>query len=218
MLTHWTCNHWKPRYLVALFCLLGCGKAGPTTSESTIDVATLQQHRDRWVLTEEPVGAITLSELRQMFADLPIEEAKTQNLEATIVGTVGALDAGDKDTDENPLWVKGSAEFRLLDQALPTEDTPSTGEAPHDHDPNSGDHSECEFCKKMKAAQAPVIVRLLDESSAPLPVDARTLFGLHGNEELVVQGRAQLQAGSIFLNAEKIFIRTSHTFHTTAAP
>jgi hypothetical protein len=212
-------ERWSPVLLLFAIGLSGCGQTSFTPSEPTMDVAMLQQHRQRWMLTEEPVGAMSLSELRQMFSDLPKEAAKSEIMEVTVVGKVGALSAGDKDTDENPLWVKGSAQFRLLDQAAASEDIAAAdGHASHGHDPNSGDHSECEFCKKMKAAQAPVIVQLLDESKSPLPLDARTLLSLKGNDEMIVQGLAQLQAGSILVNAQKVFIRSSDPTPITTTP
>lgn len=197
---------------LAFMILTGCSSSTLHDTEASVDVALLESHRSRYLLSDEPVGAITLSELRQVFSDMPQEEMAAVSEEVLVAGRVAGLDAGDSDTDPDPMWVRGSAQFRLLEP----DSEPAHSDPQHGHDPHSGDHSECEFCKKMKAAQAPVIVQFLDPSGTPLSIDARTLLPLKGHDHVVVKGVARKQAGSILVTAKHIFIHQDTRSQTTA--
>ncbi len=79
--------------------------------------------------------------------------------------------------------------------------------AEHDHSAHGDDHHDCPFCNKAKAAAAQAIVQFVGEDGEPLPIDARELFDLDGDELVVVTGKARLTVGMLMVTAEKIYVR-----------
>lgn len=194
--------------LAATAALIGCDHH-PPASVPTIDVAVLDRQREQLLLAEEPVGAITLGELRQKL--VAGEDGTIPTLDdVVVVGKVGHLDASDRETDPEAVWQRGASEFRLLDATAATGNEGaaiSEEEAAHAHEHADGNHDDCEFCKKLAAAKAPVIVRFLDGEGNVVPYDARAVFRFDGNDDVVIQGKAAARGGSIVVTATGLFIQ-----------
>lgn len=108
--------------------------------------------------------------------------------QATIVGRVGS---GGKEP-----WDTTQATFLLTSISLEDES--------HDH--GGSDHSDCKFCQ-AKELETMTLVRIVDETGAVIPMDARKLLGMKEKQIVVASGQGILDDGKLFFDASKIFIR-----------
>ena len=146
-----------------------------------VDVAAVRQ---ALVLAEEPAGAVSLAEAK---AGLTLEPKP--------VVVTGRIEAQGMDP-----FLQGKASFSLLD--IPTDDhAQKPGHKPDD----------CPFCKKRRANAVLAAVQFLGADGKPIPVDARTLFGVEKGQDVVIRGTgvfdAKLGVPIIQVTADGIFVR-----------
>jgi hypothetical protein len=207
--------------------MIGCEQTEPV---ALMDVELHDRLREKLVLPSEPEGAISLHDLYDQLASSDADETgssqETTDKLYVVVGRVGALDDSDNPDDPQARWSHNFAEFKLLDPAgesvsADAESTVAEGEhdpnvegeaaAETDHHEHAGhDHSdpdhECPFC----SAEGPgiqTIVRFLDDQGEVIPVDARVLFQLDGDDLVVVRGHARLEPGSIVIDGTGLHVR-----------
>ncbi len=166
----------SPLFL-ALLCLAACQQA--------VDPAVMQE-REKYLLNEEPTGAIAVAEAREQITD--------QQQPIVLIGRVGA--------GANSTWEPGKAAFVVRDPAATLDaqhaDTPG-------HDP-----ATCPFCKGEKASQPDMtaLVRVVDESGAVVEIDARKLLPIEEEQLIVVEGTAQLDdLGNLVVSAKGVYVR-----------
>jgi hypothetical protein len=137
--------------------------------------------RTRYLLAEEPDGAIGVIEARESAADgAPI----------VLVGRIGGA--------ANP-WVEGRAAFMLLDASkVVVADGAECCEEEICLD-------DC--CAEDRAA-CTTLVKVVDESGSVLAADARELFGLAANDLVVVRGKVRKDAeGNFTVLADGVHVR-----------
>ena len=164
--------------LVACVSLSGCQRAE--------DPAVLQQRR-KYLLTEEPKGAVGVIE-----AHAKVAEQASGGQALILVGRVGA---GMHET-----WDPGKAAFVVSD--------PSVEIAGHDHGPEHDDN--CPFCQaeKKSALASTALVKVTDDAGQVLSVDARQLFRLVEGQVVVVRGTASIDTlGNLVIAADGIYPR-----------
>ena len=136
------------------------------------------------VLAEEPAGALSLAEAKAKLTTTPQP--------VVIAGRIGARGM-------EP-FLEGKASFSLL-------------EIPADDHANKPGHNadDCPFCKKRQANAPMAAVQFLGADGKPLPVDARTLFGVQKGSDVVVRGAGvfdpKLGIPVIQLTADAIHVR-----------
>ena len=201
---------------------LGC--QSDTSSAKKVDPAVVEQHRERFVLAEEPDGLVSVIELRESLtppdtaeedaesgepagestsgdaATAPAEtespaEVPTGPVAVNVIAKIGGESTAGISASEFP-WEKDQATFVIVD---PSFDPDEQG---HGH----GEDHDCPFCNK-KAADAQAVVQFVGEDDRVVPVDARELFSLKLDDLIVVQGQAQLQGGVLMINAEGLYVR-----------
>lgn len=137
-----------------------------------------------FVLAEEPAGALPLAQAR---GKLGLEPKPI-----VIAGRIGG-----KGTEP---FLEGKASFSLME--IPADDHAS--KPGHDAD-------NCPFCKKRRANATMAAVQFLGADGKPIPVDARKLFGVEKDQDVVVRGTGvfnpKLGVPIIQVNADGIFIR-----------
>lgn len=146
-----------------------------------VDVAAVRQEL---LLAEEPAGALSLADAR---------------------GRLGL--------DPKPIVVAGRIEAKGMDPFLDGKASFSLLEIPADDHANKPGHNadDCPFCKKRRANATMAAVQFLGADGKPIPVDARTLFGVAKGRDVVVRGTgvfdAKLGVPVIQLTADGIFVR-----------
>jgi hypothetical protein len=155
--------------------------AGGVPAAAEVNVAAL---RAALVLPEEPAGAIPLGEARQRLA-----------LEPRPVVVAGRIEAKGMDP-----FLEGKASFSLLE--IPADD----------HAEKPGHNADdCPFCKKRRANATMAAVQFLGADGKPVPVDARTLFGVDKGRDVVVRGTGvfdpKLGIPVIQVTADGIYVR-----------
>ena len=130
-------------------------------------------------LTSEPAGAVSVLELRNNGKD---------NDEIVIHGRIGGVQP----------WVEGLSVFTLVDSSFP-----SCNEIPDDECPTPWDYC-CEPDLESKTA----LVKVVDQHGKPLGVGAQELLGLKELQNVVVQGKVQLDSsGNLSVVASGVYIR-----------
>ena len=184
--------------LMAIATIAGC----EPTSNTVAGNKELLTQRARLTLTEEPpdpVGIVDLRETLQEAVEAPSSESESASpWPIVLVGRIGGKsNTADRSTSDFP-WEKDKAQFIMSDPSAAIE---------HDHgDDHGDDHHDCPFCNK-KAADAQAMVQFIDDDGNPLPMDARDLFELEGEELVVVRGRAQLVGTLLMVTADGIYVR-----------
>lgn len=169
--------------------------------------------REQYLLSAEPSGAVTLSELAEQLdqraADSPASDepsadnaaagdaaapppqataAPDPDAETIAVSVVGRIFAGDLEP-----WENGQASFLLAE--LPAE---GHGEG-HDAD-------NCPFCKRRAANAPTAIVRFVGEDGEVLPHDVRQLFGVEKNSVVTVRGvAARGELNTLVITADGLY-------------
>ena len=148
-------------------------------------VADAAAARQALVLTEEPAGALPLAAAREQLG-----------IEPRAVVVAGRI--GGKGVEP---FLEGKASFSLLE--VPAAD---------DHAAKPGhDADNCQFCKKRQANATMAAVQFLGPDGKPIPVDARTLFGVQKGQDVVIRGTGvfdtKLGVPIIQVTADGIFVR-----------
>lgn len=155
--------------------------AGGMPAAAEVNVAAL---REALVLGEEPAGVVTLAEARKRLA-----------LEPQAIVVAGRIEAKGMDP-----FLEGKASFSLLE--IPADDH---AEKPG-HNPD-----DCPFCKKRRANATMAAVQFLGADGQPIPVDARTLFGVAKGRDVVVRGSGvfdeKLGIPVIQVTADGLYVR-----------
>jgi hypothetical protein len=178
--------------IVATLLTLGVGLVSGCRSE-TADPA-VQALRGQYVLAEEPVGELTLTQVAHRLdgaaGESETDSAASPDPISQPVVLVGRIYAGDLEP-----WDTGKASFLLAE--LPEE---GHGEG-HDAD-------NCPFCKR-KAANAPTaIVQFIDDTGEVIPRDARELFGVKKNDVVTIRGQATRgELNTLIVTADAIHVR-----------
>jgi hypothetical protein len=140
--------------------------------------------RARLVVPQEPAGAITPTAAKQQLDATPKP--------VVVAGRIGARGM-------EP-FLDGKASFVLVE--IPADD--------HANKPGH-DADNCPFCKKKNANAPMVAVQFLGADGRPIPIDARTLFGIEKGADVVVRGNGafdpKLAIPVIQLTAEAIHLR-----------
>jgi len=150
-------------------------------AQAEVNVAAVRQSL---VLAKEPAGAQPLATARA-----------TLGLEPKPVVLAGRIEARGMDP-----FLEGKASFSLLE--IPADDhARKPGHKPDD----------CPFCKKRQANATMAAVQFLGADGKPIPVDARTLFGVEKGCDVVVRGTgvfdAKLGVPVIQVTADGLFVR-----------
>jgi hypothetical protein len=138
------------------------------------------------ILSEPPADALSLTEVKELFAD----ESTPPPAEITLVGKI---DAGEFDAFE-----PDSATFMLSE--LPDEE----------HTGGDPDHADnCPFCKRRLANAPKAVVQLVDESGVVRTTSAEKLAGLSKDDVVTVQGTATYDDGVnlITIQSPKVHVR-----------
>lgn len=146
-----------------------------------VDVASARQ---AFVLAEEPAGVVSLAAAKG-----------TLGLEPKPIVVAGRIEAKGMDP-----FLQGKASFSLLE--IPDDD----------HAEKPGHNADdCPFCKKRRANATMAAVQFLGADGKPIPVDARTLFGVEKGRDVVVRGTGvfdpKLGIPVIQVTADGIFVR-----------
>jgi hypothetical protein len=105
--------------------------------------------------------------------------------EVTVVGCVGG--------SQKPI-VEQAAAFRIADEALVACDDGCT--------------TPWDYCCSANLAESVAMVRVVDQSGATVPTDARQLLGIKESQTVVVQGRAKRdEAGNFTILATGVYVR-----------
>ena len=141
--------------------------------------------RAKILLAKEPDGAIGVIEARAAIEEL-------ESLESLVlVAKVGV--------SQYETWDPGRAAFLVRDQSLKID-------ANHDHEHDDN----CPFCKAKKKSElnAMALVQFTDDQGRVLPIDARKLFRLNGDETVVVSGSGATDAiGNLVVSARGLYLR-----------
>jgi hypothetical protein len=154
---------------------------GAVPAAAEVNVAAL---REALLLAEEPAGAVSLAEARTKLV-----------LQPQPVVVVGRIEGKGMDP-----FLEGKASFSLLE--IPADD----------HAARPGHNADdCPFCKKRRANATMAAVQFLGGDDKPIPVDARTLFGVEKGRDVVVRGTGvfdpKLGIPVIQVTADGIFVR-----------
>lgn len=161
-------NWWKLCPFLVLWSL-ACGT----------DNTQLDTQRAKYLLADEPPGAVGILDLR---------ESISGDQRVVLVGQIGGI------TDP---WSRGQASFVIVDPVALME-----GEG-HSQD------CDCPFCRQSsEETEGLALVQFVDDSGEVLSVDAQRLFGVSQDQMVVVQGRAKLdQLGHLVVAAHGLYVR-----------
>jgi hypothetical protein len=158
----------------------GCGSDSSTDIDASL-VTSVSVDRSKYMLAEEPDGAIGVIEARETGADgQPI----------VVVGKIGGA--------TNP-WIEGRAAFMLLDASKTVvADGAECG---------AGEICMDDCCATDRAA-CTTLVKFLDEAGKVLAVDARQLLEVSSDELVVVRGKVSKDAeGNFAVLADGVHVR-----------
>lgn len=165
----------------AAWGFLAAALAGGMVAAGEVNVADV---RKATVLDREPAGAVSLAEARGRLG-----------LDPRPVVVAGRIEGKGIDP-----FLEGKASFSLLE--IPSDD--------HAKKPGH-DADGCPFCKKRRANATMAAVQFLGADGKPIPVDARTLFGIEKGRDVVVRGTgvfdAKLGVPVIQVTADAIYVR-----------
>ena len=172
------------RISIAVLCALatplatGCGSQSNASTQSS---TSAQVDGAKYLLPDEPEGAMGVIEARQLSED---------GQELVLVGRIGGA--------ANP-WVEGRAAFTLLDPSMLVVD-PEEGMA-------KGQLCTDDCCATERL-ECTTIVKFVDASGALVAIDARKLLGVSEDDMVVVKGTAKRdKSGNFQLLATGLHIR-----------
>lgn len=165
---------------VVMAGLVGCG-SGSTGSVSEQSVTPVSFDGAKYVLAEEPEGAIGVIAARESGKD---------GEPLVVVGRIGGA--------VNP-WIEGRAAFMLLDASMSIAANGTKAEG------NTICLDEC--CAKERTGST-TLVKVVDATGRVLPADARKLFDVAVNDMVVVQGKVSKDAqGNFVVLADGVHVR-----------
>lgn len=174
-----------------MFLLLLCFCVG---CQQPVDPAVTAQ-REKYLLSEEPSGAVGVLEARELVAEqVPAEEEGSPPTKPVVL--LGRIGSNPEST-----WDPGVAKFVIRDPAAEMEE--------HDHGPGH-DPDNCPFCKakKEKSPDMTALVQVVDAEGQVVGIDARKLFSVDLNQLVVVRGQAQIDSlGNLIVSADGVYIR-----------
>ena len=156
-------------FMVLLTALVGCGTGN----------SQFISQRAKYVLDEEPSGAIGVLDLRENIVG---------QQEVLLVGQIGGI--------VDP-WSRGQASFVITDPIATID-----GEG---HPESCG----CPFCKEATdQTEGLALVQFIDAHGSVLQMDAQRLFGIQKDQVVVVLGQAELnQLGHLVVSASGLYVR-----------
>lgn len=162
--------------ILAIAICTGCG----TSSESSITATSVSIEGTKYLLNEEPDGAIGVIAARES-----AEDGKP----LVMVGRIGGA--------TNP-WIEGRAAFTLLDASMTVV---ATGE--------EAEGAICtEDCCATERLACTAVVKFVDGNGRVVPVDSRQLLGVKESDMVVVEGKAQKDKnGNFVMLASRVYIR-----------
>jgi hypothetical protein len=167
---------------MALLALItaGCGQQAQGPETTNLGAADLAIYQARFVLPEEPDGAVGVLTAR--------ESSKTDDA-VVVVGRIGGT--------ATP-WIEGRAAFVMADASTLTESA--------EHCEEGCTKECCAHLKELKGFTA--LVKVIDEQGRPLPVGARELLSVTEHDMVVVRGRAQRDdGGNLTILADGVYVR-----------
>ena len=188
--------------------LSGCAE-GPVKA----DPAIIAELRSRYLLQEEPDGALTPIGWREEqsetaeseSAETPVVAQSIDPTEVVLVGQVGGMPNPWTETEPGFPWRENEATFFLVD--------PGTAADFADHAAEVGDNhaADCPFCAREAANKSSSVVAIsfLGEDKKPTPIDSRELLGVSEGDTVVVRGVLQTLLGGelLVLHADGLFVR-----------
>jgi hypothetical protein len=163
--------------VAAMAAMLGCG----TSSESAVPTTAVNIDGSKFLLNEEPDGALGVIAARET-----AEDGKP----LVMVGRIGGT--------ANP-WIDGRAAFTVLDASMTV--------VAESEDMAEG--AICtEECCDAERATCTALVKIVDPQGSIVSVDSRQLLGVKESDMVVVQGRAQKDdKGNFVMLADRVYIR-----------
>jgi hypothetical protein len=159
---------------------IGCGGESSAGIDATM-VTSVSVDRSKYVLADEPDGAIGVIEAR---------ETGTDGQQIVVVGKIGGA--------TNP-WIEGRAAFMLLDasKTVVADGTESS----------EGEICMNDCCATDRAA-CTTLVKFVDDAGKVLAVDARQLLEVSSDELVVVRGKVSKDAeGNFAVLADGVHVR-----------
>lgn len=158
--------------------IAGCGGDAPSTSTSLTPVSV---DASRYLLTEEPDGAVGVIDAKQSAAD---------GEPLVLVGRIGGA--------ANP-WVDGRAAFTLIDASMSVV---ADGQESAEGEICTGD------CCATERLGCTTLVKFVDENGRVLPVDSRKLLGVAAEDMVVIRGKAKKdKSGNFTMLATGLYAR-----------
>lgn len=162
---------------MALVSCIGCG----SSSDTTTAVVGLAVGGQRYLLTDEPNGAIGVIAAR--------EDAENGD-SLVMFGRVG----GSKDP-----WIDGRAAFTMLDASVTVV---------NDGEKSAGDDICLADCCASDRVACTALVKVVDETGSLVPIDSRQLLGLNDSDLIVVEGVASRdESGNFVMLADGVYVR-----------
>ena len=183
----------------AQFSMLGCSRE----AAGSFNPELMQSLKSKWTLAEEPSGAITTLDLRDM-----IDEGIDAPEKVVFVGNVGGMPNPWPGQFADFPWVKNTATFFLVDPSVTAEFACHLGDG--DIEDLEAHAEECPFCAREAANQSRAIaaISFVDEEGNPHSVGIQELFGFNKGDVVVVEGTIdQINDGLILVNADGVYRR-----------
>ena len=225
-------THLQTKLLALTGFLLACVGCTQTT-QNAIDEGTLQKHRARLVLQEEPAGAQAVLDIREAFTGISDEDLEDHLAQAVEDGDEDEeleFTADDLEVEISPVsaeprdvvivgkiggmpnpWTETEPDFPWKEgSATLFLVDPATaaefGDEEHAHD----DSCDCPFCarKATERVDSVATVNFIDEAGKVIDLPAGPLLDLNERDTVVVRGRAHLIAGKMLvIDADGIYVR-----------
>lgn len=208
------------RAAAILLLAAGCSPSAP----SGLNADQAAAYRSRLLLADEPPGAQGVEEVWQALAGTTAENSdadtagspssstiSTEPRTVLLMGRIGGPQPDLKSLTDFP-WDKGRAAFVVTDPSVADGDfaggaAPAGDDSQHSHAHGEAGH-DCPFCSAQQhLARAQAIVQFPDDAGQVIPVDARDLFGLRGDELVVIRGKARLVVGMLMVDGEALYVR-----------
>jgi len=193
--------------LIIATVLAGCG-TNPVDPESLA-------LRQKFLMSEEPASAVTLTELAAGLGIRPAGDARSADEQsasddegASPTDVVGGNQDAEKPAGGDQVSVIGRIFAGELEPWDPGKAAFLIAELPDDGHGEGHDADNCPFCKR-KAARAPTaMVQFLDDAGTVIPIDARKLLGVEKKDVVVVVGEATAgDLNSVVIHAKGLHIR-----------
>lgn len=186
---------------LVVFCS-GCIENTIENTAPVISPAVLTAHRGQLLLTEEPVGALSVLEVRELFTADDDADGQQAPQEVVVVGKIGGMPNPWTDTEPDFPFKKETATLFLVDSAT----TEKFNVAGHGHE----EKVDCPFCARAAAENidAIAVVNFVDETGQVVPIPAQPLLELPELATIVVQGKAHLVGGKMLvIDAASVYVR-----------